>query len=146
MPKILAGHVFVFFGNNRTRIKLLFFDGTGLVLLAKRLEQGRFMWVRDLEVERVSFAELEQLLHGSVLVKSKLGVIPKKKILPEEIRYVEVELPIEKVVELAKEDEVVKIYPVVIYYPTLDESGNSAAAALVSSTARGTPSSAAPSR
>jgi transposase len=79
MPKILAGHVFVFFGNNRTRIKLLFFDGTGLVLLAKRLEQGRFMWVRDLEVERVSFAELEQLLHGSVLVKSKLGVMPKRK-------------------------------------------------------------------
>ena len=79
MPKLLAGHVFVFFGNNRTRLKLLFFDGTGLILLIKRLEQGRFMWVRDLEVEQVSFTELEQLLHGSVLVKSKFGVMPKKK-------------------------------------------------------------------
>jgi transposase len=79
MQKILDGHVFVFFGNNRTRIKVLFFDGTGLCLLIKRLEQGRFMWVRDLEVEQVSFAELEQLLHGSSLVRSKLGVMPKRK-------------------------------------------------------------------
>ncbi len=79
MPKLLDGHVFVFFGNNRTRIKILFFDGTGLCLLIKRLEQGRFMWVRDLELEQVSFSELEQLLHGSQLVKSKLGVMPKKK-------------------------------------------------------------------
>jgi len=29
MKKLLDGHVFVFFGNNRTRIKVLFFDGTG---------------------------------------------------------------------------------------------------------------------
>jgi transposase len=81
MPKLLGGHIFVFFGNNRTRIKLLFFDGTGLCLLIKRLEQGRFMWVRDLELEQVSFRELEQLLHGSQLVKSKLGVMPKKKFI-----------------------------------------------------------------
>ena len=33
MQKILDGHVFVFFGENRLRIKLLFFDGTGLLLL-----------------------------------------------------------------------------------------------------------------
>lgn len=79
MQKLLDGHVFVFFGNNRTRLKILFFDGTGLCLLSKRLEQGRFMWVRDVDFERVSFLELEQLLHGSQLVKSKLGIIPKKK-------------------------------------------------------------------
>ncbi len=78
MQKLLDGHVFVFFGNNRSRLKVLFFDGTGVCLLSKRLEQGRFMWVKDLEVEKVSFAELEQLLHGSKLVRSKLGVIPKK--------------------------------------------------------------------
>ena len=38
MPKILDGHVFMFFGNNRTRLKVLFFDGTGLCLLSKRIE------------------------------------------------------------------------------------------------------------
>lgn len=80
MQKLLDGHVFVFFGNNRTRLKILFFDGTGLCLLIKRLEQGRFMWVHDLQLESISFGEFEQLMHGSVLVKSKLGVMPKKKV------------------------------------------------------------------
>lgn len=79
MQKLLDGHVFVFFGNNRARLKVLFFDGTGVCLLIKRLEQGRFMWVRDLDFDQVSFAELEQLLHGSHLVKSKLGTMPKQK-------------------------------------------------------------------
>jgi hypothetical protein len=85
MQKLLNGHVFVFFGNNRSRLKVLFFDGTGLCLLTKRLEQGRFMWIGDVDIERVSFAEFEQLMHGSILVKSRLGVMPKRKeILPDE--------------------------------------------------------------
>lgn len=78
MQRLLDGHVFIFFGNNRTRLKILFFDGTGLCLLSKRLEQGRFMWVKDFEVDAVSFSELEQLIHGSRLVRSRLGVMPKK--------------------------------------------------------------------
>lgn len=86
MQKLLDGHVFVFFGNNRTRLKILFFDGTGLCLLSKRLEQGRFMWVRDVDYESVSFSELEQLLHGSQLIKSKLGTMPKKNKLPRELQ------------------------------------------------------------
>jgi transposase len=79
IQKLLDGHVFVFFGNNRTRLKVLFFDGTGLCLLTKRLEQGRFMWIGDLDVGQVSFSELEQLIHGSTLVRSRLGVMPKRK-------------------------------------------------------------------
>ncbi len=79
MQKLLDGHVFTFFGKNRFRLKLLFFDGTGLVLLTKRIEKGRFMWVRDIELDEVSFSELEQLVHGSVLVRSRLGILPKRK-------------------------------------------------------------------
>jgi hypothetical protein len=79
MPKILDGHVFMFFGKNRTRLKVLFFDGTGLCLLSKRIEQGRFMWIGDVEFDQINFSEFEQLIHGSVLVKSKLGVMPKRK-------------------------------------------------------------------
>ncbi len=41
MAKILDGHVFLFLGNNRTRMKVLFFDGTGLCVLIKRIEQGK---------------------------------------------------------------------------------------------------------
>ena len=39
-----AGHVFVFRGKRGDLIKLLWWDGDGLCLFAKRLERGRFLW------------------------------------------------------------------------------------------------------
>ena len=78
MQTLLDGHVFIFFGNNRTRLKVFFFDGTGVCLLIKRLEQGRFMWIGDVDFDQVNFKELEQLVHGSKIVRAKLGVMPKK--------------------------------------------------------------------
>ena len=39
-----SGHVFVFRGRRGDLIKLLWFDGDGLCLFAKRLERGRFVW------------------------------------------------------------------------------------------------------
>ena len=40
----LSGHVFVFRGRRGDIVKVLWFDGDGLCLLAKRLERGRFVW------------------------------------------------------------------------------------------------------
>lgn len=42
----LSGDVFVFVNRTRTQIRLLYFDGDGFVVVAKRLEQGPFAVAR----------------------------------------------------------------------------------------------------
>ena len=39
-----SGHIFVFRGRRGDLVKLLWFDGDGMCLYAKRLERGRFVW------------------------------------------------------------------------------------------------------
>lgn len=60
-----SGHVFVFRGRRGDLIKLLWWDGDGLCLFAKRLERGRFIWPQA-ENGTVSLtrAQLSMLLEG----------------------------------------------------------------------------------
>jgi transposase len=60
-----SGALYVFRAKRADRVKLVFWDGTGVCLFAKRLEDGKFRWpaVRD-GVIRLTAAELSALLEG----------------------------------------------------------------------------------
>jgi transposase len=61
----LSGHVFVFRGRRGDLIKVLWWDGDGLCLFAKRLERGRFIWPKaETGVVSLSRAQLSMLLEG----------------------------------------------------------------------------------
>ena len=60
-----SGHVFVFRGRRGDLIKLLWFDGDGLCLFAKRLERGRFVWPQASSgAVALTRAQLSMLLEG----------------------------------------------------------------------------------
>ncbi len=60
-----SGHIFVFRGRRGDLVKLLWFDGDGLCLFAKRLERGRFVWPQAQSgTVHLSAAQLSMLLEG----------------------------------------------------------------------------------
>lgn len=60
-----SDHVFVFRGRRGDIIKLLWWDGQGMCLFAKRLEKGRFIWPQaDSGSVSLSPAQLSMLLEG----------------------------------------------------------------------------------
>lgn len=60
-----CGHVFVFRGRRGDILKVLWFDGQGLMLLAKRLERGRFIWPQATSGSvSLTPAQLSMLLEG----------------------------------------------------------------------------------
>ncbi len=60
-----SGHVFVFRGRRGDIVKLLWWTGDGLCLLAKRLERGYFIWPQARNgAVHLSQAQLSMLLEG----------------------------------------------------------------------------------
>ena len=73
--KLIDGDLFLFMGRNRTRLKMICYDGTGILLIAKRIERGKFMSLYDLEHREISVEELDILLHGSIVRRPLFGVM-----------------------------------------------------------------------
>ena len=71
-----SGDLFLLANRSRTRLKILFWDGSGLWVCAKRLEKGRFRWPERGDGEE-SFAmrheELVALVAGLDLGQARLG-------------------------------------------------------------------------
>lgn len=60
-----SGQLFVFRGRRGDRVKILWWDGDGLCLFAKRLERGRFVWPRATDgTVHLTQAQLSMLLEG----------------------------------------------------------------------------------
>lgn len=60
-----SGAVYVFRAKRADRVKLVFWDGTGVCLFAKRFEDGEFRWPKVQDgVLRLSAAQLSALLEG----------------------------------------------------------------------------------
>ena len=68
----VSGHLYAFCNKRRDRIKVLYFDGSGLWVCAKRLERGTFAWpdahTRSIELTR---EEMVALLGGLDLNASR---------------------------------------------------------------------------
>lgn len=75
--------LFLFCGHKRDRLKALYWEGDGFVLLYKRLESGSFQWPRDAgEVKNITQQEFRWLLEGLSLNQPKaVKNIEKSKVL-----------------------------------------------------------------
>lgn len=81
----LTGDCFLFVNRDRTRAKVLVWDGTGLCIFQKRLEQGRFacLWKSacpgtDTKSIELTMSELGLFIEGSALVG-------RRRLSPEQV-------------------------------------------------------------
>lgn len=62
-----SGHLFAFRGGKANLVKILYWDGNGMCLFSKRLDQGGFVWPKVAEVGgsiALTSAQLSMLIEG----------------------------------------------------------------------------------
>lgn len=73
----LSGHVFVFLNRRRNQVKLLVWTRGGLTIVHKRLERGRFTFVREVRSDAtcvsIDVHELGMLLEGIDFVQGRIA-------------------------------------------------------------------------
>ena len=76
-----SGHLFLFINRHRTSIKCLFYDGTGFVIIAKRLERGLFSRINPMFKDEVTLtaAEFALFFEGADLEKRFVDSPPEIK-------------------------------------------------------------------
>jgi len=69
----LAGHLYLFRNRRGDRLKVLWFDRSGYVVLYKRLEQGTFAWPTETDVGVVEMhaTDLSLLVSGIDLAQTR---------------------------------------------------------------------------
>lgn len=73
-----SGTIYCFRSKRADRVKLVFWDGSGLCLFAKRLEDGKFCWPRIADgAMRLSAAQLAGLLEGLDWKRVHVARIPR---------------------------------------------------------------------
>ena len=79
----MSNTLFLFCGRKRDRLKAIFWEGDGFVLLYKRLETGRFQWPRSPEEARkLTWQQLRWLLEGlSIEQKTAIPKTAKTRLI-----------------------------------------------------------------
>lgn len=85
-----SGHLFLFVNSRRSSIKCLFYDGTGLVIIAKRLERGLFSRINPMYRGEIvmTAAEFALFFEGADVARRFISRPGESELIdsPEEIK------------------------------------------------------------
>jgi transposase len=70
---LMDGDLFLFVGKDCKRAKVLYFDGTGLCLFAKRIASGQFPAPWKMAKKQLTLSELALFIEGASAVRQKLS-------------------------------------------------------------------------
>lgn len=77
---VQEGDLFLFVSRNRKRAKVLYFDGTGLCLFAKRMSQGHFPAPWKMKRRKLTLSELALFIEGAKAVRESLSPSVLRKV------------------------------------------------------------------